>query len=140
MSSPTHVRFSDPVDDMLASYSRRSARSKSGVVNTAVSEWLRMQQHPRIRFLSVETGERRAALLDGPQVWTVVDAWNAQDAQDRTVPAMSELLGLSPASVDAALSYWADFRDEIDEIIERHHEAQDEALSAWERRRAVISG
>jgi hypothetical protein len=39
--------------------------------------------------------------------------------------------------VEIALAYWADYPDEIDELIRRHQASQDEALAAWERRRAL---
>jgi hypothetical protein len=45
--------------------------------------------------------------------------------------------GLSAPDVEIALAYWADYSDEIDELIRRHQASQDEALAAWERRRAL---
>jgi hypothetical protein len=39
--------------------------------------------------------------------------------------------------VENALAYWADFPDEIDDLISRHRASQDEALAARERRRAL---
>jgi hypothetical protein len=50
---------------------------------------------------------------------------------------VAEALGLTAADVENALAYWADFPDEIDDLISRHHASQDEALAAWERRRAL---
>jgi hypothetical protein len=44
---------------------------------------------------------------------------------------------LAVVDVETALAYWADFQDEINELIGRHHASQDEALAAWERRRAL---
>jgi hypothetical protein len=35
------------------------------------------------------------------------------------------------------MAYWAEYRDEIDQLIDRHHADQDDALAAWERRRAL---
>lgn len=37
----------------------------------------------------------------------------------------------------APIEYWAHYRDEIDGLIARHHAEQDDALAAWERRRAL---
>ncbi|ACV80790.1 hypothetical protein Namu_4511 [Nakamurella multipartita DSM 44233] len=110
------------------------------MVNTAVSEWLAMQAHPRVRFVTLETGERRAALVDGPQVWTVAEAWLDHPPADRDAARLGEVLGLSPVSTEAALAYWADHRPEIDGIIERHRTAQDEALAAWEQRQPPAPG
>jgi hypothetical protein len=106
-------------------------------VVSAVREWLRMQAHPGVVFVATVTGERRAALSVGPQVWTVAEAWLQHDKEERTAAVVAEALGLTVADVENALAYWADFPDEIDDLISRHRASQDEALAAWERRRAL---
>lgn len=98
-----------------------------------------MQAHPGVVFVSTVTGERRAALASGPQVWTVAESWTQHGKQERTPAAVADVLGLTVADVEAALAYWVDFRDEIDGLIARQHDSQDEALAAWERRRALDS-
>jgi hypothetical protein len=137
MASPTNVRFPEAVDQGLADYARQAGTKKSTVVATAVREWLRMQAHPGIVFVATITGERRAALAVGPQVWTVAEAWLQHDKDHRTVGVVAEALGLTIADVESALGYWADYQDEIDELISRHRASQDEALAAWERRQAL---
>jgi hypothetical protein len=96
-----------------------------------------MQAHPGIVFVATVSGDRRAALSAGPQVWTVAEAWLQHDKDERTVAIVAEALGLTAADVENALAYWADFPDEIDDLISRHRASQDEALAAWERRRAL---
>jgi hypothetical protein len=137
MASPTHVRFPDTVDSGLTSYARKVGATKSSVVVGAVDEWLRMQAHPGIVFATTVNGERRAALAVGPSVWTVAEAWHQHRKNERTPAVVAEALGLAVCDVEAALAYWADNRDEIDELIERHQASQDEALAAWERRRRL---
>ncbi len=137
MVAPTNVRFPDAVDQRLADYARQTGAKKSTVVVSAVREWLRMQAHPGVVFVATVTGERRAALSVGPQVWTVAEAWLQHDKADRTAAVVADALGLSAADVETALAYWADYQDEIDDLISRHHASQDEALAAWERRQAL---
>ena len=137
MVAPTNVRFPESVDKGLADYARQAGAKKSTVVVSAVREWLRMQAHPGVVFVATMTGERRAALSVGPQVWTVAEAWLQHDKEDRTAAVVAEALGLTAADVENALAYWADFPDEIGELISRHRASQDEALAAWERRRAL---
>jgi hypothetical protein len=131
------VRFPDAVDKRLADYARRIGAKKSSVVVGAVAEWLRMQAHPGIVFVTAEGGDRRAALAVGPQVWTVAEAWLQHHKDERTAAIVADAVGLTAADVENALAYWADYRDEIDELIARHHASQDEALAAWERRRML---
>lgn len=137
MVAPTNVRFPEAVDQRLADYARQTGAKKSTVVVRAVREWLRMQAHPGVFFVATVTGERRAALSAGPQVWTVAEAWLQHDKDDRTAAVVADALGLSAADVETALAYWADYLDEIDDLISRHHASQDEALAAWERRQAL---
>jgi hypothetical protein len=137
MSSPTNVRFPDLIDKDLADYARRSGVKKSTVVIGALREWLRMEAHPGIVFVKTVTGERRAALAAGPQVWTVAEAWQQHPAGDRNPAEVAATLGLAERDVETALAYWAEFRDEIDHLVDRHHTDQDDALAAWERRRAL---
>lgn len=96
-----------------------------------------MQAHPGIVFVTTVTGERRAALAAGPQVWVVAEAWLQHEGRDRRPANVAETLGLTVREVEVALAYWADERDEVDDLIAKHHAEQDEALAAWERRRAL---
>lgn len=137
MASPTNVRFPESVDRRLADYARNIGAKKSTVVVEALQEWLRMEAHPGIMFVKTVTGERRAALTAGPQVWTVAEAWQQHPSSRRTPSKVAAALGLTVRDVETALAYWAEYRDEIDELVDRHHSSQDEALAAWERRRAL---
>jgi hypothetical protein len=137
MVAPTNVRFPDAVDKGLADYARQAGAKKSTVVVGAVREWLRMQAHPGVVFVATVGGERRAALSVGPQVWTVAEAWLQHDKDERTAAVVADALGLTAVDVENALAYWADYQDEIDDLISRQRASQDEALAAWERRRAL---
>jgi hypothetical protein len=135
--APTNVRFPEPVDRRLTGYARKTGAKKSTVVVVALREWLLMQDHPGIVFVTTTTGERRPALTAGPQVWTVAEAWQQHQKRDRTPSKVADTLGLTVRDVETALAYWADHREEIDGQISRHHAEQDEALAAWGRRRAL---
>jgi hypothetical protein len=137
MVAPTNVRFPEAIDKGLADYARQAGARKSTVVVSAVREWLRMQAHPGVVFVAKVGGERRAALSVGPQVWTVAEAWLQHDKDERTPAVVADALGLTAVDVESALAYWADYQEEIDDLISRHRASQDEALAAWERRRAL---
>jgi hypothetical protein len=137
MVAPRNTRLPAQVDAALAAYLRRTGARQSTVIGTAVSEWLRLAAHPRIRFTEPVPGERRAALVDGPEVWTVAEAWQQHAGPDRNVTAVAASIGLRPDQVEAALAYWADNREEIDGLIDRIHTAQEEAYDAWQRRQAL---
>lgn len=135
--APTNVRFPDPVDRELAEFARRSGMPKSTVIVGAVREWLLMQELPGIVFRPTNTGERRASLVVGPQVWTVAAAWLDHKGKSRTPAVVADTIGLPLPDVETALAYWAQNREEVDAQIVFERAAQDEALAAWERRRAL---
>lgn len=137
MSSPIPVRFPTELEARVARRARAAGSPKSKVVVTAVREWLLMQEHPQITFASTNTSERRARLMNGPEVWTVAAAWVQQPKRERNSADLADVLGLEAAQIEAGLDYWADQRGEIDRLIELHHEAQQIELEAWERRRAL---
>lgn len=137
MTSPTHVRFPEAVDHGLSEYARRTNSPKSTVVVGAVREWLRMQAHPGIVFVSTLTGERRAALTSGPEVWMIAASWQQHDKSVRTPEVVADALGLTTADVEAALGYWAEYRTEIDDLVTDHFASQDAALAVWERRQQL---
>jgi len=138
MSVPTNVRFPEAVDRGLRDYVAATGEAKSAVVVQALSEWLRLQSHPQIRFVTTSNGERRAALSGGPEVWSVIESWLAHNADERTVGTVADATGLPPNLVNAALDYWADNQAEIEELIARIHAAQEQAYAAWVRRQVLL--
>jgi hypothetical protein len=123
----------------LESCAQKVRASKSSLIVCAVREWLAMQSHPQVHFVDTTTGERRAALLAGPQVWTVAEAWLQHPVAERSAATIAESVGLMPEDVEAALAYWADNRSEIDGVLEQHRLEQDEALASWERRQMLAN-
>ena len=137
MVAPMNVRLPQRVSDALNAHAKKTAKPKSAVVSMAVDEWLRLQDHPSIRFVTPITGQRRAALVDGPEVWSVAEAWLQCTGPDRTVASVAEVTGLRIDQVEAALAYWADNREEVDQTIEAIHQAQHAEYAAWQRRQAL---
>ncbi|MDR0593280.1 MAG: hypothetical protein LBG60_08520 [Bifidobacteriaceae bacterium] len=136
MVVPTNVRIPEDVDAALRAYSAAVSVSRSALLVRALREWLEMQKHPRIRFAPGATGERRAALVDGPEVWSVAESWLQHPPEVRSVASVADAVGLAELQVEAALAYWADHRAEIDGLLGRIHAAQDAALAEWEGSRA----
>ncbi len=137
MANPTPVRFPPEIDRAVALTAKRFGMSKSAVVIRAVDEWLRMEAHPRVTFCTANTGERRALVISGPQVWTIVESWQQHSPAERTVETVADTLDLPVVDIEAALNYWAEYRDEIDTILEVHEATQAAALAAWEKQQAL---
>ncbi|MCL2781788.1 MAG: hypothetical protein FWD74_09960 [Actinomycetia bacterium] len=137
MGAAVSVRLGAPVEEAAARYLAQTGWNRTSLINTALREWLRAQSHPRIRFVATPTGTRVAALVDGPEVWTVAESWNQHDPSERTVENVVAATGLTRREVDCALAYYAEFRDEIDIQIDRINRAQEQARLAWDRRKAL---
>ena len=132
-----NVRLPARVSVALDAYAQRTASPKSSVVSLAVDEWLRLDRHPGIRFVTPVPGVRRAALADGPEVWTVAEAWQQCPEAKRSVSVVASTIGLREDQVEAALSYWADNRSEIDGLVSRIQQSQEDEYEAWQRRQAL---
>jgi uncharacterized protein (DUF433 family) len=87
-----------------------------------------MDEHPMVRFAEGPGGRRARVVGTGADVWEVIAAIRDNDGDIAATAAFLEIaLGL----VQAAVTYYGAYRDEIDEWIERNEREADEAHAAW---------
>ena len=140
MPHPLSVRFRDPdVLRRLKAEAHDHGGSSSALAEQLIDEGLRMRRHPLVTFRDGATG-RRAAIVGGPDVWEVIGTMVGGDVpvterRDRA----ADSLGLRPQQVDAALAYYAEFTDEIDDRIADNMAAADEDEALWRRQQEVVS-
>jgi uncharacterized protein (DUF433 family) len=97
---------------------------------TLLDEGLRRESHPGIVFREGPAGRRAAIEGRRIDVWQVMETvW----ASDGNVDEAADYLHLRPDQVRAAVSYYAEFPDEIDAWIRTNHEEADRLRSRWER-------
>jgi hypothetical protein len=73
-----------------------------------------MTEHPYITFRDGPTGPR-AALIDGPDVWEVIQTIDSHPGdREAAIPATAELLSLTEQQVQTAIDYRATNHEEID--------------------------
>ena len=137
MSVALSVRLPEAVSQSLDAYTSKRSLNRSVVVAQALNEWMRIQGHPGIRFITSLTGDRVAALARGPEVWTVAEAWVMTDPARRSVDEVAYVTGLTVTEVETALRYYADFQDEIDAELAQVWQAQKEEQAVWERLRGA---
>ena len=116
--------------ELLAALRRRAAESGAAQTELAeryIGEGLRLDQHPSIYFRDGEAG-RRAALLGSRLDVAQVIATVRQNGN--SIEAAAEYLEIPVEHVDAAVRYYADFKEEVDSWAERT-----EALAQRERER-----
>jgi len=124
MSKTISFRLPDVVADRVAERAASlGGESGSEVYRRVIEEWLRLQEHPGIRFVDGPTG-RRAALADGPDVWEVVSLARAFDFDgDRLAAAYP---WLTPEGLETARRYAEAHPDEIEARIAANARAAEE--------------
>lgn len=140
MVHPISVRFrSQGVADRLKRSASDEGRSASALIEELVDEGLRTRRHPHITFREGPAG-RRAVLAGGPDVWEVVGGVVGGDVPTtERIDRATDVFGWSRLQVDAALSYYAEYPDEIDSQIERNRRAAEDAEQTWRRVRDALA-
>lgn len=106
---------------------------KTVLADRYVEEGLAMDTYPGIVFRNGPSG-RRPAVIGGPDVWEVIQVFLAED---RNIRATSENLNLRPGLIEAAVAYYADNQEAVNEWIEANRTLMDEAAAAFDRQRAI---
>lgn len=135
------VRLSN--EDLHARLKNRALQESVGVSPLAerlIDEGLRMSAHPYVYFRSGASG-RRPVLVGGPEVANVVSAIVGGDVPvDERRARASQMLAIPLRLVDAALAYYAEFTDEIDQWLARRSDEADRAEAAWRTQQQLLSG
>ena len=131
MSLNLAVRLPDTLGASLQPIEEETQLDTPSLVARAVDEWLRMNDHPRIRFTTLPSGQRMAALVQGPEVWSVAKAWNDLPQGSRTTADMEDATGLSESAVRAALQYYFAFKAEIDAELDNLFATADRLEAEW---------
>lgn len=140
MTTPVSIRF-EP--GLLARLRRQAAASTgantSALAQRLVDEGLRMVDHPGIIFKDGPTG-RRAALAYGPDVWEVVKFLREVDERGpAALAAAADVFALDANRIATAISYYGDYREEIDTEIDTADQASLRAEQAWSVQRDLIA-
>lgn len=140
MTMPLSIRF-DPV--LLTRLRRRASATTAGntsaLAQRLIDEGLRMADHPGVVFKDGPTG-RRAALAYGPDIWEVVKFLREVDERGpAALEAAAEVFALDVNHINTAVSYYGDYRDEIDTEIEAADQASLQAEQAWRVQRELIT-
>lgn len=101
----------------LHDWAARTGAADRALAQRYIEEGLRQDAHPLIRFADGPSGRRAALVGRGLDVWEVVATVRDNEGSS---PAAAEYLAIPVGLVQAAVSYYGEFRDEIDREIERN--------------------
>ena len=135
LSHPLSVRLNDATIARLGKHAKRVHLAPRTLAQRYVEEGLRMDEHPLIRFVEGPAGRRARLIGSGKDVWEVIAAVrdNSGDAVE-TARYLEIPLGL----VQAAITYYGAYRDEIDQWIEANEQETAEAHAAWAAGQAAV--
>ena len=98
-----------------------------------------MADHPGVVFKDGPTG-RRAALAYGPDVWKVVKFLREVDERGpAALRAAAEVFAMDVNRITTAVTYYGDYRDEIDAEIAAADDASIRAEEAWRVQQQLIA-
>ena len=135
MSHPLSVRLSEATIQRLGARARRVHLPPRTLAQRYVEEGLRMDEHPLVRFAEGPAGRRARLVGTGKDVWEVIAAVrdNGGDAAE-TARYLEIPLGL----VQAAVTYYGAYPDEIDQWIDLNEQEAAEAHAAWTAGQAAV--
>jgi uncharacterized protein (DUF433 family) len=135
MSHPLSVRLTDAAITRLGKHAQRAHLAPRTLAQRYVEEGLRMDEHPLIRFTDGPAGRRARLTGTGKDVWEVIAAVRDNDGDAaETARYLQVPLGL----IQAAITYYGAYRDEIDQWIEINDQEAAEAHAAWVAGQAAV--
>src|SRR5450759_2657466 len=133
VQKPFSIRMNEQTLARLDIGARRRGEAKSRTAERLIDEGLRMEDHPSIVFRDGPAG-RRAALAAGPDVWEVIETIKGTGLTgEQAIAATAQWGNLTHAQVDAAVRYYADFGEEVDERVAVNRQEAELQRAAWER-------
>jgi hypothetical protein len=137
MSDHFTLRFQPGVSERLAARARRVGLAPRTLAQRFVDEGLRREDHPLVRFVDGPSARRAALVGSGLDVWEVI-ATVRDNKNDLAETAA--YLGIPVGLVEAAVSYYGEYSEEIDEQIADNEAEYERGYAAWEAgQRALAS-
>lgn len=135
LDARVNARVPRRVKDDLVALSRRRRVEESELARALLDEALRQEKHPGLVFRATPAG--REAAVEGRRVyvWQVIETLRASDGK---IEPAARSLGLRPDQVRAAISYYAEYKREIDTLIALNKEEADRAHRLWEREKRAL--
>ena len=128
--------------DRLDEHGCEEGESREEAAARLVEEGLRMAKYPWV-FFRTEPAGRRPVLMGGPDVWMVARLFREQpldseEAMERAADHAVSLLSSVPRHMMlAAIRYYVEYHDEIDEWLRILDEESEQAKAEWLRKREL---
>jgi uncharacterized protein (DUF433 family) len=111
--------------------------TRNALVDRLLGEALRLERHPLIRFHEGASG-RRQPLVVGTRLY-VHQVIATVRASDSDIEEAATYLAVAPRLVRAAVEYYADFTDEVDDDAASATRIELDERARWERQQRALA-
>ena len=129
-------RLTSMLLEALQRHARESGQSMTALAERYLAEGLRRESHPLIVFRTGAAGRRASLAGTRLDVWQVVETVRNSD---NSTEQAADYLSIPEPWVRACVRYYADYREELDEWIERMHAIAEREEDAWRREQAALA-
>lgn len=126
-------RTIDLLDDAVAT----GGESRNALVDRLLGEAVRLERHPLIRFHRGAAG-RRQPVVTGTRL-SVHQIISTLRASNGDVDEAAAYFTIAPRLVGAALEYYAEFAEEVDEDAAVAARIEHDERARWERRQRALA-
>ena len=130
------LRLSRRTLELLDACARAAGTSRNALADRLLGEAVRTEKHPLIRFHAGPSG-RRQPLVVGTRLYVHQVMSTLRDGGG-DVEEAAEYFRVRPQLVRAALAYYADFADEVDEDAAVARQVEADERARWERQRQAL--
>lgn len=130
-------RLSPRTIELLDAAAAAGGESRNALADRLLGEAIRLERHPLIRFHRGPAG-RRQPLVVGTRMY-VHQVMSTLRGSDGDIEEAAAYLGISPRLVRAALEYYAEFTDEVDEDATAAEQAERAERARWERQQRALA-
>jgi hypothetical protein len=109
------LRLAPGMRQRLSEWARRAGLPERTLAQRYVDEGLRHDAHPLIHFLDGPSGRRASLVGHGLDVWEVIATVRDNNG---AIAEAAEYLRVPVGLVEAAVTYYGEYRDEVDREIE----------------------
>lgn len=130
-------RLSPRTLELLDAAATASGESRNALADRLLGEAVRLEQHPLIRFRQGAAG-RRQPFVVGTRLYLHQVVSTVRTSRG-DIDEAAAYLGISPQLVRAAVGYYAEFADEVDEDRAVAERVERDERARWERQQRALT-
>ncbi len=121
------LRLAPGLRQRLTEWARRSGMPERSLAQRYVDEGLRHDAHPLIQFLDGPSGRRASLAGRGLDVWEIIATVRDNDG---SIALAADYLEVPAGLIEAAVTYYGEYKDEIDREIELNEAEYERGIRA----------